>query len=78
MESSRSCDNVSRAHTPRIIEEDDDAIRAICDTCKEQRVFRKDWRGVPLNRDWIEFFKKDTLQGSDNLLYKYHPEFLRT
>jgi len=72
------CDNISRTHNPVIIAEDDNAMRVICSECKQTKVIRKDWRGVPENRQYSEFYKRDILQGNDNLLYKYHPEFLRT
>ena len=72
-----NCNNVSRAHNPKIISEDANAMRVICSECKEMQVIRKDWRGVPENRQYSKFYKRDIMQGNDNLLYKYHPEFLR-
>lgn len=53
------------------------AARVFCKECKEQYVIRKDYRGVPLNRQYAEIFKRDILQGGDNLLYKYRPQFLK-
>ena len=72
------CDNVARAHSPVIISDDINAVRVLCSECKVQEVIRKDWRGVPENRQYSRFFKRDVLQGNDNLLYKYHPELLAT
>ena len=71
------CDNISACHTMEVIAEDANAMRCICTTCKGQYTVRKDWRGIPLNRQYAKLFKKDILQGNDNLLYKYHPHFLR-
>ena len=70
------CDNKSSCHNPKTITEDENASRVICTECKNQFVIRKDWRGVPLNRQYGEIYKKDVLQGNDNLFYKYHPEYL--
>ena len=73
-----NCDNIRAAHNLLLISEDESASRYICTECKEQYVVRKDYRGVPLNREYIKLFKRDVLQGGDNLLYKYHPKYLRT
>lgn len=73
------CNNKSRCHNPEIIGEDDYAMRVICNDCKQQSVIRKEpYKGVPENKQYSKFFKKDVLQGNDNLFYKYHPEFLNT
>lgn len=48
----------------------------MCSECKEVEVIRKDWRGVPENRSYGKFFRRDVLQGSDNLFYKYYPQYL--
>jgi hypothetical protein len=74
----RACDNVSSCHTPFVIA-DGDAMRVICETCKRTYIIRKDPnKGVPEMRQYQKIFKKDTLQGNDNLLYKYHEELMRT
>lgn len=75
---SGSCDNVSAAHRPVILAEDDNAMRVMCLECKKHETIRKDWRGVPENRQYSAFYKRDILQGNANLLYKYHSEYLRT
>lgn len=73
------CDNRSCCHTPCQIAEDNNAMRIICTTCKKQIVIRKDpYKGVPEKRQYAEVFKKDILQGGDNLFYKYHSEHLKT
>jgi hypothetical protein len=72
-----NCDNIRACHNCDIIAEDMNAARVICKECKEQYVIRKDYRGVPLNRQYAEIFKRDILQGGDNLLYKYRPQFLK-
>jgi hypothetical protein len=54
------------------------AARVICKECKEQYVIRKDHRGVPLNRQYAEIFKRDILQSNQNLFYRYFPKYLRT
>jgi len=41
-------------------------------------VVRKDWRGIHDNRSYSELFRRDILQGNDNLFYKYHPQYLST
>lgn len=71
------CDNISQTHDLTTIEEDASAERVICKICGSQYVMRKDWRGVHFNRQYTEIFKRDILQGNDNLLYKYHPEYLK-
>lgn len=61
------------------ISDGDTAMRVICTTCWHQYVIRKDpFKEVPEKRQYAKLFKKDILQGNDNLLYKYHPEFLNT
>lgn len=72
------CDNKSNCHRPLVINEDESAMRVYCVECGAEEVIKKDWRGVPENRAYSRFFKRDILQGNDNLLYKYHPEYLRT
>ena len=72
------CDNIKCCHSPCQIAEDNNAMRIICTTCKKQIVIRKNpYKGAPENRAYSKVFKKDLLQGGDNLLYKYHPEFLK-
>jgi len=71
------CDNIRASHDCVIIGEDMNAARVYCRECKSQYVIRKDHRGVPLNRQYAEIFKRDILQGGDNLLYKYRPQFLK-
>ena len=72
------CDNISNVHNPRTIAEDENAIRVLCLECKHQYVIRKDWRGVPENKQYSKLFKRDTLQGHENLFYKVYPQYLRT
>ena len=71
------CDNVSSCHNITDIA-DGDALRVICKECKKVYVIRKDpFTGAPEKRQYAKIFKRDILQGSDSLLYKYHPEFLK-
>ena len=76
MLSSLSCDNVSRCHNPVTIG-DGQAQRVSCKECKSVIVIRKDWRGVVEKRQYAKVFKKDILQPSENLFYKYYPSYLR-
>ena len=71
------CDNRSKCHQLLNID-DSDALRVICVECKKQFVIRKDpFTGAPEKRQYAKIFKRDILQGSDNLLYKYRPDFLK-
>lgn len=71
------CNNISQTHNLININ-DSDALRVLCIQCKKQFVIRKDsYIGAPEKRQYIKLFKRDALQGNDNLLYKYHPEFLK-
>lgn len=72
------CDNTSYCHNPITIGEDQNALRVLCTQCKNQYIIRKDWRGVPLNRDYSNTFRKEILQGNDNLFYKYYSMHMRT
>ena len=72
------CDNVSAAHEPFIIGEDESAERIVCKHCKHQEVLRKDHRGIHEPREYARVFKQHTLQGNSNLFYKYYPHYLRT
>lgn len=70
------CNNISNCHMLINID-DSEALRVICTECKKQFVIRKDpYSGAPEKRQYARIFKRDILQGGDNLLYKYHPEFL--
>lgn len=73
------CNNKSRCHTTKTITDGDTGMRVLCVTCRHQYVIRKDrFKGVPENRAYSKIFKKDVLQGNDNLFYKYYPQFLWT
>lgn len=72
------CDNKARCHDPITVAEGDSAMRVVCKTCWHQFTIRKDpYRGNPEKRQYAKIFKKDILQGNDNLFYKYHPEYIR-
>lgn len=74
----KECDNKSACHELKTISDGDTAMRVLCTQCKHMYVIRKDpYKGVPEKRSYAKIFKKDILQGNDNLLYKYHPEFMR-
>lgn len=70
------CDNISKCHNPITIGEDDNALRVLCSECKNQYIIRKDWRGVPDNKQYSEIFRRETLQGHQDLFYKYYPQWL--
>ncbi len=70
------CDNVQSCHNPIVIGEDNNAIRVVCNHCWVQQTIRKDWRGVSENRQYSKIYKKDILQGTENLFYKYYPKYL--
>lgn len=73
------CDNKSNCHDLVIISDGDTAMRVLCQNCKKMFVIRKEpFKGVPENRQYSKIFKKDVLQGNDNLFYKYYPEFIKT
>ncbi len=76
---SYECDNISNCHDPITIGEDRNALRVFCKQCKHQYVIRKDPNtGAPEKREYARIFKRDTLQGNDNLFYKIYPQYLRT
>lgn len=70
----RYCDNISAAHEPQVIHDTDDAMVAVCKNCKKQQVFRKDKDGRMDNRAYLKFFKRDVLQPTVPLYYKYHSD----
>ena len=71
------CDNLSKCHNPFVIAEDDSAMRVMCKECFNRYIIRKHpIKNVPENRQYSKIFKRDILQGGDNLFYKYHPEYL--
>jgi hypothetical protein len=72
------CDNVAYCHDPVTIGEDTNALRVLCKQCKHQYVIRKDWRGMPDNREYSKLYKKEVLQPNDNLFYRYYPQHLKT
>ena len=71
------CNNISNTHEPMVISEDQNAMRVGCKICHNQYVLRKDWRGVLENRQYSKIFKRDVLQGNENLFYKYNERFLK-
>jgi hypothetical protein len=71
------CDNIKKCHRPEIIGEDHTAMRVICKECWHQYVVPKDWRGAPENRFYSKTYKRDILQGHENLFYKYYPQFIK-
>ena len=75
---SYTCNNVSSTHDLITISDGDTAMRVLCKNCKASYTVRKDpFKGVPEKRQYAQIFRRDILQGNDNLLYKYHPEFLK-
>jgi len=79
MLSTIECDNKKRCHTPLTIAEDLNAMRVVCMTCWHTYIIRKDpYKGNPEKRQYVKIFRKDALQGNDNLFYKYYPQFMRT
>lgn len=72
------CNNQSSSHDPITIGEDSNCMRVLCKECKTQYNIRKDWRGIPFNRQYSEIFRRDTLQPNTNLFYRYYPKYLRT
>ncbi len=72
------CDNVNATHNPITVGEDNNAQRVYCKDCGSVVVIRKDYRGVPEIRQYAEVFKRDILQGGENLFYRYYPQHIRT
>jgi hypothetical protein len=71
------CDNIQEAHDNIVINETSDAIRTYCKICGEVNVLRKDkLSGRMDNIEYSRIFKRDVLQPSENLYYKYHPELM--
>lgn len=72
------CNNLSKCHNPITLNEDNNALRVLCTECKNQYIIRKDWRGIPLNREYSKVFKREILQPNSSLFYKYYPNYLNT
>ena len=71
------CDNKSHCHDPITIGEDINGLRVHCKQCHTTEVIRKMPWGTPHKAQYAAFFKRDILQGNDNLFYKYYPQHLR-
>ncbi len=71
-----NCNNISNCHNPKVIADNDNATRVICQECKQQFVIRKDWRGIHENRQYSKIYKRDILQPKDNLFYKHYDQYL--
>lgn len=65
------CDNISICHDPKIIAEDQAAIRVFCTQCGHEERIGKDRKGNPEHRLFGEWFKRDILQPGPPLYYKY-------
>lgn len=75
----KECDNKSRTHSPKVIGEGKDAMRVICVSCHRRYIIHKDpITGAPEKRLYAKIFKKDILQMSDNLFFKYYKHHVRT
>ncbi len=75
----KPCDNKSQCHDLITISDGDTAMRVLCQICKHYFTIRKDpFKEVPEKRQYAKLYKREILQGNDNLFYKYHPEHLRT
>lgn len=73
------CNNISECHNPVTIGEDINALRVYCKICNAIIIIRKSpITGAPEKKHYAEVFKRDILQGNDNLFYKYYPQWLRT
>lgn len=66
------CDNLNHCHDNVVINETKDGIRVFCKNCKEINIIRMDETGRSDNRLYSKVFKKDILQPSENLYYKYN------
>lgn len=64
----------SRTCNPITVEETVDGLRVACKECKHLYYFRKDANGNPEKTKYAKVFKRDILQPSENLYYKYHEE----
>lgn len=72
------CDNKNACHDPVTVCEDNNALRVYCKECHAIIVIRKDYRGVPVNKQYSEVFRREILQGSDPLFYKYYTQWIKT
>lgn len=72
------CDNRQKCHDPFVIYDDpEEVMRVICKECKQQKIIRYEpVKRVPVNREYIKFFKRLTLQPNSNLFYKYYPQYI--
>jgi hypothetical protein len=73
------CNNISKTHNPKTIVDGDTALRVLCIECRHQFTLRKDpFKKVPENREYSKIYKRDILQGKDNLFYKYYSQYMTT
>lgn len=70
------CDQINEAHDPIIVASDENALRWFCNICKHQGIIRMNGHRPEL-RQYAEVFKRDILQPTDNLFWKYHQQYLR-
>jgi len=74
----KECDGKSKLHDPIILGDGDTAMDVLCKECKHRYTIRKDpFKGVPEARGYIKVFRREALQGNDNLFYKYFPQHLK-
>ncbi len=71
------CDNWRDAHDPVTINEDEDAMLVVCRVCWQETRIGKDIRGVYDNYAFSEAFPRLTMQGNNDLVYKYWPKYLK-
>lgn len=60
-------------HKPKEIQDNAEVVEAYCVKCKAHAYFRKDSNGR-IDPAYAKFFRADTLQPSQNLYYRIHPQ----
>ena len=74
----KECDNLIKCHNPIVEAETPFEMRVFCKDCKHTYYIRKNPNTeAPDNKVYSKIFKKDILQGHDNLFYKYYPQYLK-
>lgn len=66
------CDNFNDVHEPKELQDTKEIVEVFCTKCKAHEYFRKTQAGR-VGPEYSSFFRKHSLQPSQNLYYKAYP-----
>jgi len=75
--SRKICDNIEKCHNPTVVGEDESTMLVYCNECEGEFHIPKDHRGILNNEEYLKIFRRETLQGNQDLFYRYYSQHLK-